>query len=538
MKRFARLFMELDASSRTTGKLAALRRYFRDAPAEDAAWAVYFLIGNKVRRAVRMKDFRVWAGGLSGYPEWMVEECYDHVGDLAETLALLLAGSNLGSDGGGPGQGLRELVEDVLLPLRGMEPARQREVVEAEWCRLDTAGRLVFNKLLTGGFRVGVSRTLVTRALAEIAGVEPAVMAHRLMGDWQPSASAYHGLFAADGGTDDPARPYPFCLAYPLDAAAAADLDSALGPAGDWQAEWKWDGIRAQLIRRGGRVLLWSRGEELVGGVFPELVEAAALWSRDAVLDGEILVWREGEGEPAGFAVLQRRLGRKTAGPGLRREAPAVFMAYDLLELDGKDLRSLSLSARREHLEVFLGGGDGHRFRLSPVVEGDDWAFLAADRARSRGLGVEGLMFKRLASPYGAGRRKGDWWKWKVEPLTVDAVLVYAQQGHGRRAGLFTDYTFSVWDGDMLVPFAKAYSGLSDAEIRRVDRWIRAHTRERHGPVRVVDPELVFEIAFEGIAGSKRHKSGLAVRFPRILRWREDKPAAEADTLETVRALL
>ncbi len=538
MKRFAGLFLELDASNRTSAKLAALERYFRAAPAGDAAWAVFFLTGNKVRRAVRMKDFRVWAGGFSGYPEWMVEECYDHVGDLAETLALLLAGSGGAGDNAGGEQGLGELVETVLLPLRGLEPARQREQVEAVWRHLDGAGCLVFNKLLTGGFRVGVSRALVTRALAAIAGVEPAVLAHRLMGDWRPSAAAFRALVAAEAEGDDPARPYPFCLACPLEGTSAADPGGALSPVADWQVEWKWDGIRAQLIRRGGEVLLWSRGEELVGEAFPELVEAAARWGRDAVVDGEILIWREGEESPAGFAVLQRRLGRKTAGPRLRSEAPAVFMAYDLMEVDGEDVRNRPLSDRRERLEAFFAGGEGRRFRLSPVVQAEGWEAMAAERARSRALGVEGLMLKRLDSGYGVGRKKGDWWKWKIEPLTADAVLVYAQQGHGRRAGLFTDYTFSIWDGDALVPFAKAYSGLSDAEIRRVDRWIRAHTRERHGPVRVVDPELVFEIAFEGMAESKRHKSGVAVRFPRILRWREDKSAAEADTLEAVRALL
>lgn len=530
MKRFTELYMELDASNRKNAKLAALRRYFAEVPAADGAWAVFFLTGNRLKRPIRLKDFREWAGAACGFPPWMVEECYDHVGDLAETLALLLAEGK--ASAAAEDRRLHRVVEDDIAPLRELEPGQQRERIELLWAGLDGNACFIFNKLITGGFRVGVSHALVAAALADLAKVEPAIMAHRLMGKWQPTPSAYEALLSGEASDDQSAKPYPFCLAYPL-----GDKNSAtLGPVADWQIEWKWDGIRAQLIKRGGEVLLWSRGEELVGEQFPEVIEAARAWPDEVVLDGELLAWAAEE--PAPFSELQRRVGRKKVGPKLRKEVPVIFMAYDLLERAGADYRDKGTAQRREALEAYAGQIEDSTFQLSPPVEVDSWQRAAELRETSRHRRVEGLMLKRKDAGYFAGRQKGGWWKWKVDPYTVDAVLVYAQQGHGRRAGLYTDYTFSIWRDGALVPFAKAYSGLSDKEIREVDRWIRQHTLESHGPVRVVKPELVFEIAFEGISPSKRHKSGIAVRFPRIHGWRRDKPAVEADSLKTVLGLL
>lgn len=523
--------MELDASNRTTAKLAALKRYFDEAKPEDAAWAVYFLTGRRLKRIVKVSDLRQWAAQSCGFPLWMVEECYGHVGDLAETLALLLANRDLRSEKV-EAPGLCEVVEEQLLPLRGLsDPEQQARMLEL-WASLDSDACFVCNKLLTGGFRVGVSKVLVNRALADLAQIDPAVIAHRLMGEWVPTAENFRALFTQDSHQDDAARPYPFCLAYPLEGEPENSLEGLV----DWQIEWKWDGIRAQLIKRAGEINIWSRGEELIGEQFPEIVDAVKLWPESVVLDGELLAWDFENEQPLAFSELQRRLGRKKVGPKLRKEVPVVFIAYDLLELEGVDQRACGTAVRRRLLEAFAGE-DRDRFRLSPLVEVSSWAEVAQERERSRSLRVEGLMLKRSSAPYFAGRKKGDWWKWKVDPYTVDAVMVYAQQGHGRRAGLYTDYTFSIWREGELVPFAKAYSGLSDREIKEVDRWIRAHTRESHGPVRVVDPELVFEIAFEGISPSKRHKSGIAVRFPRIHRWRRDKAAADADSLERVLAL-
>lgn len=531
MKRFTELYMDLDASNRTSSKLAVLKRYFAEAPPADAAWAVYFLMGQRLKRVVKSGDLREWAAADCGFPLWMVEECYQHVGDLAETLALLMKNREP-SDQEVIQPPLHQVVESKILTLRGLDLEEQRKRMVEAWGGLNGDACFVFNKLITGGFRVGVSKTLVNRALAEMADVEPAIMAHRLMGDWQPTSDNFMALFQSDSAQDDSARPYPFCLAYPLDD----KTPESLGDVADWQIEWKWDGIRAQLIKRGSEVLLWSRGEELVGQQFPEVVEAAQAWPSDVVLDGELLAWADHE--PAHFSELQRRLGRKKVGPKLRRDVPIVFMAYDLLEIDRSDYREKGTQRRREELETFAAKVKDNVFQLSPLVEVDSWAGAADQRATSRELKVEGLMLKQKDAAYFAGRKKGEWWKWKVDPYTVDAVLVYAQQGRGRRAGLYTDYTFSIWRDGELVPFAKAYSGLSDKEIREVDRWIRQHTLESHGPVRVVEQVLVFEIAFEGISPSRRHKSGIAVRFPRIHRWRRDKLVVEADTLEAVLALL
>lgn len=539
MKTFTELYTALDATNRTSEKLSLLKAYFQSTPPADAAWAVYFLSGNRLKRAVRMSDFRLWAGEACEYPEWMVSECYDHVGDLAETLALLLS-SRSQRTASSAGLQLSQLVEQKIIPLRELQPLEQKQSLVSLWGQMDHDACFVFNKLITGGFRVGVSQTLVHRALAEVADVAPAVMAHRLMGNWQPTAANYRALFESNVNHRDPAQPYPFCLAYPLECApdAVHTLENSLGPVDQWQIEWKWDGIRAQLIKRDGAIILWSRGEEIVSLQFPEIVQAAAHLPEGVVLDGELLAWDYEAERVMPFGQLQRRLGRKRIGDKLQSEVPVCFMAYDLMEHSATDARADSTEMRRETLEQCVSALRSQTIRLSPELSVASWKAAAKLRAQSREYGVEGLMLKRVQAPYLAGRKKGEWWKWKVDPYTIDAVLVYAQQGHGRRAGLYTDYTFSVWDGDTLVPFAKAYSGLSDKEIREVDRWIRDHTQSKHGPVRVVDAELVFEIAFEGINESKRHKSGIAVRFPRIHRWRRDKVAREADSIVTVRGLV
>ena len=526
MKAFAALYEAIDGTTATQGKVAALVDYFRDAPPADAAWAIAFLTGRRPKRLVRTTDLRGWAAELAGIDAWLFEECYAQAGDLAETIALLIPEAVEPSDAS-----LAEWVEQRLLPLRTMAPEAQRVALEGAWRELGGTARFVFTKLLTGGFRVGVSDGLVVKALAQVSRVPADTVAHRLMGQWEPTAAWYAQLVGTDTSDADWSRPYPFFLAHALEQEPAT-----LGPLSDWQVEWKWDGIRAQLVKRRGELLLWSRGEELLAGRFPEL-EAMAAWIPDGtVLDGELLAWRDGQ--PLPFAELQKRITRKTVGKKLLADVPCHLLVYDCLEHGSTDIRTASLVGRRAAasaiVEALPGGAP---VALSPVVAGQTWDDITRARARSRAQGAEGLMLKRRSSSYGVGRRTGDWWKWKVDPLTIDAVLVYAQAGHGRRAGLYTDYTFAVWDGDTLVPFAKAYSGLTDAEIRRVDRFIRDHTLEKFGPVRTVQPELVFELAFEGIAPSPRHKSGIAVRFPRILRWRQDKPAREADTLATLKRL-
>jgi len=528
MRRFARLYHELDSSNATGDKVAALVSYFREAPAADAAWAVAFLAGRRPRRAVSATLLGAWAAAESETPDWLFEECHQQVGDLAETITLLLpAKASIALD-----RNLSWWVEERLLKLGALEAEAQRETMLDTWRAFDAGERFVWNKLITGAFRVGASLRLVIRALAQASGIPEETIAHRMAGAWEPGDAWYRALIDPDAQDAAASRPYPFFLAYQLDLPVGD-----LGKATDWLAEWKWDGIRAQVIRRGGETWTWSRGEELLRGRFPELEEAASLLPDGTVLDGEILPWRDGA--PLPFALLQRRITRKTVTPQVRQQCPVVLMTYDLLELDGVDLRPEPLSARRERLERLLGTGRGDgRLLLSEGIVAADWPALEAARRESRERAAEGLMLKRLDSPYGVGRRRGDWWKWKIDPYSVDAVLLYAQPGSGRRAGLFTDYTFAVWDGDKLVTFAKAYSGLTDEEIRRVDAFVRANTTERFGPVRAVEPRLVFELAFEGIQASPRHKSGIAVRFPRMARWRTDKKPEDADSVETLRALL
>ncbi|MBE3023203.1 ATP-dependent DNA ligase [Janthinobacterium sp. GW458P] len=539
MREFARLYAELDETTATSRKLAALQAYFQRAKPHDAAWAVYFLAGGKPRQAVPTRLLRDYATERAGLDAWLFDEAYHAVGDLAETIALILPAPTRHSD-----IGLAEWVEQRIAPLRGAPPDAIRAALLGYWDELETRERFLLIKLIGGGFRVGVSKLLVTRALASIAAVDSKLIAQRLMG-WtdgkvSPTGAGFLKLIAAQSDGEQALRggqPYPFFLAHPLQAAP-----ESLGEPAGWLAEWKYDGMRAQLLRREGVNWLWSRGEELITDRFPELAQLAL--PEGTVLDGEILVWQPGA-VPAPFADLQQRMGRKTVSPKLLAALPAVLVAYDVLELDGVDIRHLPQHERRALLETVVAAVDAPALRLSPCIAAESWEALAAIRAESRARGVEGLMLKAASAAYGVGRTKdvGTWWKWKIDPYAVDAVLIYAQEGHGRRASLYTDYTFAVWDeaddGERrLVPFAKAYSGLTDAEIAQVDAAIRQTTIEKFGPVRSVRPTMVFEIGFEGIAASGRHKAGIAVRFPRILRRREDKAVADADTLATLQAML
>ena len=554
MKAFAALYRELDATTSSLAKQAALQRYLQSATPADAAWAVYFLAGGKPRQLVATKLLRGLAQQAAGLPEWLFDESYESVGDLAETIALLLPPPNGAHD-----LGLAVWVEQHLLPLRKVLPEALPDTLRGQWDRLAVDERLVYFKLITGGFRVGVSRLQVTQALAAVGGIDAKRVAQRLMGythiSGQPSAGQYAALIAPESSGElnqqTSGQPYPFFLAHPFNQ-PLTQFDALLGKPSDWIVEWKWDGIRAQLVKRAGQVWLWSRGEELVTERFPELAVMGAALPDGTVLDGEIVVWRGkadlpgSEGSVQPFADLQKRIGRKTLGAKLLRDIPVVLLAYDLLEWQQRDLRALPQSQRRELLDTLLADLRHPALLPSPLIKGDSWQDLARQRESARSMGVEGMMLKQREAPYGVGRTKdvGLWWKWKIDPLSIDAVLIYAQRGHGRRASLYSDYTFAVWDGPpeqperKLVPFAKAYSGLTDAEMARVDAIVRKTTLESFGPVRSVKPTLVFELGFEGIARSPRHKSGIAVRFPRMLRWREDKPVPDADTLQTLSALL
>jgi len=558
VKRFAQLYDEIDRTTSTNGKVAALVRYLADAPPDDAAWALFFLTGRRLKRLLPTRLLHEWTLELTGFPEWLVRESYSIVGDFAEAIALLLdrrvqpldpstlraavltpGDGKLPFDDAEParvdehvvGVSLTEWIEHRILPLRELTDDERRLHVLVWWSRLPTNELFLLNKLLTGEFRVGVSHTLVVRAIAQFANLPTAAVEHRLMGNWQPSAAAFRMLVAPETVADQPSRPYPFCLASPLEGPV-----ETLGARSQWLAEWKWDGIRAQLLHRAGQVFLWSRGEELITHRFPEICEEALRLPDGTALDGEVLAFEGGLPKP--FADLQRRIGRQLRVQEIAEDVPAAFVAYDLLEEGGRDVREMPLTARREQMAGLVKALGAPHIILSEELLATTWDGLAELRSQSRSRGVEGIMLKRWTSPYRPGRRRGDWWKWKIEPYTIDAVLIYAQPGSGRRASLFTDYTFGVWDDGELVPVAKAYSGLTDAEIDELDRWIRRHTTGRFGPVSQVEPIHVFELGFERIAHSTRHRSGVAVRFPRILRWRRDKPVGEADTLESLRTLL
>ncbi|MCV3272637.1 ATP-dependent DNA ligase [Roseobacter sinensis] len=528
MKRFAALFNAIDQSTKTTVKVAALADYFGAAPDTDRMWTIALFSGRRPKRAVTTTKLREWAAEQAGIPLWLFEESYPIVGDLAETIALVLPPVETTSD---------RSLSDWILFVRSLgdveEDARKAAILDA-WAQLGGTERFVFNKLITGGFRMGVSQKLMTRALAKSTGKPEAELAHRLMGNWHPDDTTWEALIEAEDASADASRPYPFYLAYALE-----DGPEALGAPDDWRAEWKWDGIRGQLILRDGQHFVWSRGEELMTDRFPELARAVDFLPPGTVLDGELLVWHPRTESPASFNALQRRIGRKTVPKKLLTEAPVVLHAYDLLEWQGEDLRDTPFAERRALLEEACADLPPEApVRLSPQLDFDDWEDLGEIRSVARDENAEGLMLKRADSPYLVGRKKGDWWKWKLDPLTIDAVMIYAQAGHGRRANLFTDFTFAVWNGNDLVPFTKAYSGLTDSEFREITKWVRKNTLQRFGPVRQVTPHHVFEIAFEGIQASPRHKSGVALRFPRMSRWRQDKPLQEANTLEDLNDML
>lgn len=529
MIRFATLYNRLDSTTKTNEKIAAMVEYFEQADASDAAWAIYFLAGNKLSRLVPTRLLRQWAAEEAKVPEWLFEESYQSVGDLAETIALIVPDGSPTHD-----DSLTAWIDQRLLPLRSLSEAEQRSAVIEIWRETPQTVRFVVMKLITGAFRVGVSKRLVTKALAKQAGIPVEVIAHRLMGDWKPSEDFYKRLTDRELTDTLASQPYPFCLAHPIDVDKGPEM---LGPSDQFLAEWKWDGIRGQLIRRGGETYVWSRGEELMENRWPEIEAAAQQLPDGVVLDGEILASRE-EHQVLPFAELQRRIGRKKVGKKLLSEVPVVYQAFDLLEWQGDDIRARPFSERRRLLEQVIENIDHPHLRLTELIAAKNWEDWAAVREQSREHQAEGLMLKHKDSGYDVGRVRGTWWKWKIAPLTIDAVLIYAQKGHGKRASLFTDYTFALWKGDQLVPFAKAYSGLDDAEIRQVDRFVRQNTKESFGPVRSVRPELVMELAFEGLQRSKRHKSGVATRFPRILRWRHDKQPQHANTLDELLALL
>ena len=532
MKNFAELIKALDSTNKTNTKVAALAAYFEVASDEDKLWTIAILSHRRPPRPVNTTYLRMWASELANIPLWLFEESYHIVGDLAETIALVIPAASSSSE-----KSLTQFMEEMQV-LKKKSDEEKREYLHEHWIALNYYERFVFTKLITGSFRIGVSQKLMTRALAKATGIEEDVLAYKLMGDWTPQKTTYQELILERNEEAFVSKPYPFYLAYAIE-----DEASDLGDVKEWSIEHKWDGIRCQIIIRDNSVFVWSRGEELVTDKYPEFSAFIDAIPDGTVIDGELLPYKNNE--IGIFNDLQTRIGRKTVSKALLAKVPVMIKAYDLLEWKGADIREKPFSERRALLEAFYNKvkTDKLPLHLSETLHFDTWAEVAEERKRSREMKSEGLMLKRKDSPYRVGRKKGDWWKWKVDPLTIDAVLTYAMRGHGRRSNLFTDYTFALWEeqenGEReLVTFAKAYSGLTDAEFRKVDAWIKKNTLDRYGPVRSVTPHYVFEIAFEGIAFSKRHKSGVATRFPRILRWRTDKKIADANTLDDLKAMI
>ena len=526
MIEFAALFHDLDVLTKTNERLDRLEEYLRKAPPDDAIWVCWFLSGNRIKGAIKTGELRSFLAERANLPVWLIEECHDRVGDLAETISLLVA-----SEAKDSSQSLNDTIRSCLLPLRAMGTEERKASFWKTWDLLTSVEMLPFHKLLTGGFRMGVSKGNLCKALSRIAEVKPAIIAQRIAGNWTCDDLSMQDILDPGNEEENKGLPFPFCLAAPLQAKV-----ETLGEVGDWQVEWKWDGIRAQLLTTtGGGGMLWSRGEESIGESFPELLECLPHLPPGLCLDGEILAW--GRDGVRSFSRLQKRLGRKNPGPGIQKKEPVCFQAYDLLRLEGEDLRYSPMAERRERLENLMQKLPDHLpIGISPTVEEGTWAKFADRRLESRKRGVEGFMLKKKDSNYESGRVKGAWYKWKVDPYLADMVVVSAQLGHGKRANLYTDYSLAVWnDSGELVTVAKAYSGLSNEEIKKVDLFIRKNITGKFGPVRSVRPELVFEIAFEGAQGSGRHKSGVALRFPRIHRWRQDKKIEEADHLSTIR---
>ncbi len=524
---WAQLFDELDASNKTNDKVAALLTYLNVASDKDKLWLIALFTGRKPKKPIKAMDMRTWAASASNVEPWLFEECYAVVGDIAETIALLFANKNTGET---LQFSLAELMQEIV-QMASFSQDEKRHLLQERWLQLDKNTCFLYNKFLTGGFRIGVSQQLLVQALSKHLQKPAPEIAHRLMGNWQPTLHTFEELFLQDLANQEDAKPYPFYLSYPIES----DV-SELGDIADWQAEWKWDGIRIQLIKRNNQAFLWSRGEELISENFPELIASATHLPNGTVIDGELLAYKNQEALP--FNLLQKRITRKKPSAKMIETCPCAIIAYDVLEFDGIDVRSKSLSERRKVLEQIITQNGFGLIQLSPVLDSGNWEMLAKLREESKSQKAEGLMLKRKSSPYQNGRKRGDWWKWKVNPMHIDAVLVYAQKGHGRRADLYTDYTFALWHEGKLQTFTKAYSGLTDKEMIEVDQFVKKNTLEKFGPVRTVTPQLVFEIGFEGLQESTRHKCGVALRFPRILRWRRDKSAEEANTLEELKKLI
>ena len=554
---FGNLINNLEQCNSTKKKINLISVFIKDIDPRDGSWILLLLMSTRQKRVITGRRLKDILQASFRMPSWLIDDCFAQVGDSAETISLLwpqlkseLTDANIECsevynklfNEPKESKPLHWWMETLLPAIKDATETTQNRLILKLWSDIADQDHYLTNKLITGGFRNGVSKGLVVKSIAQAYELDESTVLERLMKPIEINNIWFQELThpVSINRTDRGAIPYPFYLASPVEIEKIKET-----PPADWRLEYKWDGIRGQLIKRDTGAYLWSRGEELVNHVFPEIIEMAENLPDGTVLDGEILCWQKDVRKPMAFASLQRRLGRKTVNKKLLKECPTVFLAYDILEHKSIDIRAYNLRDRLKLLESVQLNYNHPCLVIDNEKEFAEWEELIQLRDRARLEGAEGLMIKKISSHYLSGRKRGYWWKYKHDPMTLDAVLIYAQAGTGKRANLFTDYTFALWDDSnknskdrKLVTFAKAYSGLNNSELMELDKWIRTHTIERYGPTRVVEQKQIFEIAFEGVMESKRHKCGLAVRFPRIHRWRIDKPVMEADCIEQAQALL
>jgi len=540
LNNFSELFLNLDSSNSTNNKIEVLKNYFLSNDPIDNSWAIYLLTGKSNKRFISGRYLKNLFSELYEYPVWLIDTCYLKVGDSAEVITLLLKNKSTSRKKVLLNISLNELLSKTIPDLSKLNDEEKNFKIKNMWETLPEDNHLIFNKILTGTFRVGVSIGLITKSISKLINIDEEIISHRLMGNFEPSIDSYEFLINKNINLQElNSKPFPFLLANTIEDKIFKHSIN------DFQFEWKYDGIRMQLIKRSGNVSLWTRGQELVNDSFPELVDKMSHIKDDFVLDGELLVWNFKEQIAFDFSLLQKRINRKSPTRSIQIKYPIIFIAYDLLEINGRDIREIKLENRRIELEKYFSKWHNKTennisaiFKICNLIFPKDWPDALNYKEKSRENNTEGLIIKKKTSIYSSGRKRGIWWKYKVDPMQLDAVLIYAKGGSGRRAGLYTDYSFALWKDKELIKFASAYSGLTNIEIKELDKWIRKNTIEKFGPVRSLKPEMVFEISFEKIQISKRHKSGIAVRFPRITKWRKDKKINDADSLENAYELM
>jgi len=527
MKAFAKLISNLEQTSKEAFKVTALAQYFSNATDEDKLWTLALFTGTRPKRVVDIKALKEFAEQVYTEGEWLFEASHQIVGDMAETIAYFLPKAKRNGN-----HTLSEWIS-MIRTIFNAERIDQRDAITKAWDTLRPEERFIFNKLITGGFRIDVSLKLLSKALAIVTGKDENLLAHKLNSDWHPDEVSFETLIFTENPEAEKSKPYPFHLAHTLESTVAE-----LGDISNWQVERKWDGIRVQVIVRGNKISIWSRKGDILSSKVPELKPLAESMEDGTVLDGELICFKNGKILPINN--LRTRFGRRNNSKKQFEESPCVFMAYDILEFKGEDIRNKDLAERRKKLEkVILQYYDEHKIiLLSDIINNDNWESINSEREKSREHQVTGLVLKNKKSIYGSSRVEGDWWKWPVDPLFIDAILLYAQAGEGGSSKMYREYSFALWHGEDLVTFAKAKSGLEDKELKELTSFVKKNTKEKFGPVRSVAAVQIFRLAFDSITASKRHKSGILLKNPRLIEWLRDKNIEDGNNLDDLKKML